>query len=844
MSTPFICRQCIARLSQSPAGRSKPRRVQIHTQASSTSVWQPIWAFSEEQRAKPLARHDVTTDHGIKTPAANPLLDSKKSLDEPAEKQKIPWDGQIKKFIPRQRAEVSKVAREKATTPRELKAKILRALGDYDIVFKDLRRVYKLSDREARRAVDQLKRLLWGRDSLDEAASRLDQFHLWKRGFKDLLQPSAPSNESAIFPKIAAWKQDFKQDIATMKDVWHRGSQKERESTWPHLVKSAFQSKPGAVPTLLMATFHSSWCPSYVVEDIVYLLFQASDGVQDTAKISELVFFLLENCPPRYLVLEQMVIWKLTQLVRTSELLRLYEALQRVEHPLRPNTLLHFASRFARESDYKGQAAEILRRLSSMPGFDINSPAAASVCTTLLNVKKDDKLPVDQAAPDELFKVLLEAGFQPNLFSLSALMRNFCVRGHFETAWNILSTLVQRGIKPDAHVFSILLNGSKLILDANSLQSTAGMIDSHEAWSSVLANDPLDFIYKHNEAHTEWRRRQRKQNSARAWRLIVQIYAKFFVFAPLQKLTLFPLENVFGPLRGPQRPHMMAMERLVASVKARPEAMLLQPDSATLALVFKAHIRSINNPKRLLRYHDHFMDLLRKRDPVAVRLVREQGTTIQDTLIRALMQYGTGLESGLRIVEQMRTSAQKLDRDVLHPPPSAYTYTGLISSLRNHRQPHGVVTALNMMVDAGHQPSTVAWNAVISALLQAPSGPAHHDAVRVMRHLEQTGQGSTPRTVREITRLSLSKRRRVAFLMQTITHNPAKYADPRVFARSLLKPWDGSRADGEKANRTRLSMRRSGVRGFGRRSLDDGIRGLEPGLGSREVGEMEVEDRR
>ncbi|KAI1371988.1 hypothetical protein F4677DRAFT_433664 [Hypoxylon crocopeplum] len=811
MSTPFICRRCVARTTQSQIKKAKPKHLQLRTQATSTSVPLPTRASPEEERQEYLARYDSTADHKTQIYTSQPVLDSQKSQDEPTTEQKSQWDGKLRKYSRFRRTHVSPVASEPpATTPRRLKEKILRLSLNYDIVNDDLRYMYGLSHKEALHAVDQLKRLLWGLHSRLEAGARVDLYHVWKSHFGRLLNRShLTTRASRTLPT--------KQDLEVVKDTWHRLDQSKREDSWPQIIISAFHSSPSLLPSLIQTTFHPSLCPSYIVEDLVYLLFLTLDGIQDSGpdaqnrrqQIPELVSFILKNCPPRFLVFDQMVVRKIMPLLPTFQLVELYEDLRKIEHPLQPNTLLHFASRFARESKFKVQAAEVVHSVSRMPGFDINSPAAASVCTSLLTLEEGGRLPDDHAAPDELFKMLLDVGLRPNILNLSALMRNFCVRGHVEVAWNIFDNLIQRGIEPDTHVFSILLSGSKRTLDTEFLQRIVNVIEAHRAWSPYLVNDILDFIYQYNESRIERRRRQRKSSGAVAWRLMVQVYAKFFDLAPLQKLTLFPLENILVREVTDKPQHRLTeVNQLAASLRQRSDALLMQPDTVTLELMVRAHLRTFRSPRRLQSYYRYFMELLRKRNPTMVKLIEDRKTAVHDIFLQDLIQFKVALKSGIRMVDRMCANAgwekKELGENILYPPPSVHTYTILMSGLKKHRRSRGVISVLNTMIEAGITPDIATWNVVIGTLLQIDH---MKEAVMVMRYLEHIGLGSDDRTVREVTRLSGARSKRVAELMTMSRRRSIKFGNQGELAKSLLSIWD-KKGDDERVNQTSLKAAR------------------------------------
>ncbi|XXH03461.1 hypothetical protein Hte_009863 [Hypoxylon texense] len=461
-----------------------------------------------------------------------------------------------------------------------------------------------------------------------------------------------------------------------------------------------------------------------------------------------------------------------------------------VEHPLHWNTSLHFASQFVQNSIYKVEAAELIYSLRTKRGFDINSPAAASVCTTLLNLKGEDRLPGEEAAPDKLFKLLLDLGFRPNLLGLSALMRNFCVRGRVEVAWNIFNLLAQRGIQPDAQVFSILLNGAKDAVDIESLQRIVNVINVNKCWSPYLVNDLLGFIYQVNEFHNKSEissRTRRKRNCEMAWRLMVQMYTKFFHLAPLQKLTLYPLENLLAPDAKREVPaHLSQLNRLAATLAPLPDPLLMRPDSITLSLMFKAHMRSLGKPRPLMAYYDHFKELLRKGDRTVVKLVKDQGMVVFSIFLRDFLQFQTTAKYSLQVLREATIKSRQHGKDTYNRPQLAHAYTILMNGFRNRRHPQQVMVILNRMIREGITPNITTWNVVIGTLLRE-----NHirEAVWVMQHLEQMGLETNNHTVREITRLSYTKRKWVAQLMESPDQQSLTRGGHISLAKSLLRIW-------------------------------------------------------
>ncbi|CAJ2502563.1 Uu.00g099570.m01.CDS01 [Anthostomella pinea] len=707
-------------------------------------------------------------------------------LTEATEETETRWDGKLKKFVPLRRPDVRKTANmPRAVTPFLLKEKILRALGDYRVVHGDLMHIYIISHQEARHAIGQLERLLWGQPR-HEAANRLDRYHLWKKDYSQSLQTmdstflfSGEDDDSSM------WTSMREQDAATLHAAWQRLDTERRERLWPQMILSALNGKPGVLPSFVRATFDSSWCPSYVIEDMFYALFRATNVLSDGKRIEKetckVAVKLLESCPPRYIGLEQTALLKIASPMSNDELVDFYQDLKRTEHPLHANTLLHFASHFAASAEHKLHAADIIYSLTEIPGFDINSPAAASVCTSLLTLNENGPLPEGHAAPDELFKLLLERGLRPNLLGLSALMRNFCVRGHIDTAWTIFELLLQHGIEPDTHVYSILFNGATQNMDIASARRILRVIGERGAWSPVIVNDCLEIIRRDNEAQQERRRRQRKKSS-NAWRPMLQLYAKFYDLAPLQKLTLFPLENVLVSSSAPQK-HTTPVSEMMASLPPQPESMLMQPDSITLSTMLGAHMRTIHGPSNLRRYYAHFKHLVSAEDLTAVGLLEKHQTLVYDIFLRAFLQYKISLDFALDIVRTMlfraKREKQQLGYNRLYHSPSVHTWTILLNGFKNHWQTEGAIHVLNLMSKTGDvQPNIVTWNALITsfALERDVRG-----AVKAMRYLEEAGIQSNDRTVRAFSIFPRGLREKAIKMLEELRKHPVDLARPGAF---------------------------------------------------------------
>ncbi|KAI0100131.1 hypothetical protein GGR51DRAFT_533183 [Nemania sp. FL0031] len=779
MPTPFICRECTARLARQAYGLLRPERRLLHTRVIPPPL-PPHDAIPLVQRSRRREPDASQPEH------PNATFSPSGGWDAESGEAMRPGNGKVWKFIPRTRPSVVQLGMlAPSNNRRELQAKILAAYGEYRIVHEDLVRVYGLSHSEARHAVGQLERLLWGRLGMDTAASRLDRYLAWKKDISAILRSATSvsyvqEGSSGIGDNISETP-SHESETASMRAAWQRLDRDMRELHWPQMVLSALDSESHVLSALIQSTFDPSWCPSYIVEDLLYVLARRhrlalqkgdqSSYDQIQQDIESIATFVLNKSPPRYLALEQTVLHMLLSPMPATELSRPFQLLRVIEHPVHANTLLHLASCFAKTSDTKPQAMEILRILTDTPGFDINTPAAASVCTSLLTLDEKQPLPDDQAAPDILFEFLIKRGLRPNLLVLSALMRNFCIRGHLDTAWKVFDLMLQYGLEPDQHVYSILLNGSKHNPGDAFLEQIFGIITSRNAWSPVLVNDYLDLLFRENELQIERRRRQRKKAN-NAWRPMLQLFAKFYDLAPLQKFTLFPLGNLVEA-QGVKPKYSTLTTRMAESLTPQPDTQLKQPDSIVLCLMIGAHMRSLLTPKYAVRYYYHFSKLVNKKDPAALSLLVNHGSLVYDIFIRTLMQFRSTIGFAIQIVEKMVWG-----RNSHHHPPSVHTWTILINGLKNHNDAHSVVAVLGMMTRIGKiQPTLPTWNAFIQALAQARSVSG---VVKALWSLEKAGLHPNDRTIHAFSKLPRPLRDKAIDQLEEMRKAPANFSNTKA----------------------------------------------------------------
>ncbi|KAI1258660.1 hypothetical protein F5Y18DRAFT_340751 [Xylariaceae sp. FL1019] len=743
MLTSFLCRRCIARLATQKA---RPLRLSSTLQQHRhTRLWPPSPQRSTESLSEPFP------EPSCELFSADLLTATALEPDDATPDRPFAWDGVLEKYNYRRPPP--------AHTIRDLKAKILKAHGSFNHLHSEIASLLALSPAEARHAVTQLERLLWPLSSdVQHAANQLDQYIVWKTRISALFDPrsAAPapprveshveSTDGSQAEVAAQVRVKTEQDLFTVRTVLEREPETSRKLLWSHIVLNALGDGHPFAPLLIGTTFDPSWSPSYMAEDAAYVLYRRQQTQQsrpqdaNSTRLAALCVAMIKKSPPRYLNLEQPILAFLCAAHNPQQLVAIYDHLKAREHPLKLDTLLHFASCFAKCYATKTNAADVLHSAMTIPDFDINAPSTLSVCTSLLALKPHEPLPEDNAAPDLLFQFLIESGLRPNLLNLTALMQNFCLHGRVDTAWKVIELMYQYRIRLDPHVYSIFLNGAKRQLDVHSVQRIVDIIEADGAWHVWLVNDLLDLIYRDNEEQIEHRRRQRKKKNP-SWRPMFDLYFKFFELAPLQKLVNFPLENLLTTwvVRPEYETHVT---QVTMRIPRRPEDQLMQPDTNTLCLMLASHMRSVYRSHRhITQTYERFWRLVDSKDPTAIAMLKEQGSRVFDIFLRNLMQFQETQSFALTEVQRMmvRASEEQLThgRNIINHPPSIHTWNILLNGFKNHRDIRSALFTCEMLSRLpAIRPGIVTWTTLIQTFARANHRAG---ALMALQALERAG---------------------------------------------------------------------------------------------------------
>ena len=572
-----------------------------------------------------------------------------------------------------------------------------------------------------------------------------------------------------------------------MAAAWKTLDEEVRVRIWPNIMSSVMSSGPENALDVLRATL-DPLPPGYAVHDTIHFLAQwqsvhspsepgeHADKLADTA--ADLLSMYNDSTDSR-LVFRQAALYQVMSPINTSKLHHLYSKFVACDQRLHPNTLLHIASRLAKDPSYKGDALQIATAMADTGAVDLATPAWASLCTTILSAKSQQD---EQESPPwnvEAFETLLKSGFKPNLINFTALIQSLCASGSMDTAWEVVGIMASHGIEPDAVLFSTLLKGGRQALSAPNVEKSAKMAADCGAIDVPFLNELLTCVYDFSRAAAG----RPGVNSPRvvpAFFPMLHYYSRLFHLEPLQHLIPVDLA-AFIKLGSstPNRPEHIsqivpALEHVAAAVPEK-----LHPTGATLALMYIAYVRSLSKASSVLSLYSYIRQLIAKRDKVYATFVQDKGTLLHDVVIAKLCEHPGMLRAALDVIGDM-LKAKKAQQGALpmpmptpkstagarigvlgalaaqsnapsHPAPSMYTWSVLLHGFMAARETASGERIVAMMKENGMHPTLVTWNTLLSGYVRVQNASK---VMATLRGLEDHGFQADQYTTRAFARVA------------------------------------------------------------------------------------------
>lgn len=494
-------------------------------------------------------------------------------------------------------------------------------------------------------------------------------FEEWKSVVKDAFAKKLDMNHcpSMTETRLLKWMETNStlESMLASLPVFERHQRHEFEARDRMLLSAALRHAPEkldqVLECVLRAQEENNTCYPFVIEDTFQVLttrLVAMDPGEEKTKYAAHLARQVIRARKIYgrigggLHFSQATIFKILDSLEPKRELRWYRQLREHHVYLHPFTQLQFASKIARNlPGSRHVSVRILRKLAGRQLIDINSPVAASVCTSILTFHKNDLAALNDvsATPADLFRFLHDLGMVPNVITYSAIIRGLCLRQDLKTALDIFDIMKQHGVQPDGFTYSIIIHGCRLsgkfdVMAELAVEFSKSGIQDPVVWTEILCGVYVCCI-------------QRKRRVAGLSPLHSSIHALNQVFQRVfDSSTLAPLiaglSVKFGVELHSRRwiPEELAP---LAKIPLLPPQELLKPSSDVLGVMLLSFVRSLAMPHEVVFFYAHFKELLRQQNPVAMQLVRDKGTFVNDIVMRNIIRWRGTLRIALDIVREM-----------------------------------------------------------------------------------------------------------------------------------------------------------------------------------------------
>ncbi|EOO03515.1 putative pentatricopeptide repeat protein [Phaeoacremonium minimum UCRPA7] len=351
----------------------------------------------------------------------------------------------------------------------------------------------------------------------------------------------------------------------------------------------------------------------------------------------------------------------------------------------------------------------------------------------------------------------------------------------------------QHNIEPDAHLYSIMLNGAKLCQDFGSIRRVADLAHSANVRDPIVWNDLLHSIFVSSLIEAR-KKNMKPPRVLPVFGPMLRLYSRFFDTKPLEPLFLGDLKH----MQDANAARWMFNDKLKSfwdNFPALDANELLEPTSSTLGIMVLGFVRSLSKPYDMIAFYSHFRKLVKDGNPVALRIIQEQGTLVHDIVIKALLERQGLLRVGLDVVSDMlkdaATAAAVQQSPPLmaaehspepnvtsvspakHPAPSVFTWSILLNGFMYHRLHHQGESILHLMRRHGISPNIVTWNTIAAGYARLQRVDR---TVRALQRLESAGFEADDFTLRAFSYLK-NKGRAIAQMESMMRLKRQRYED-------------------------------------------------------------------
>ncbi|CAG8949515.1 hypothetical protein HYFRA_00007745 [Hymenoscyphus fraxineus] len=506
----------------------------------------------------------------------------------------------------------------------------------------------------------------------------------------------------------------------SLKEEWEKLDFQEKGLTWPRLMFLALACYPSKILKFINTTYCAPYPSSAAVCDSLdFVILHYLKDLEPSHKnysvyLYKTIINMLLRGPANYTYLSQNAIYYLLIRLPSPEyVVDLYRSLERLNNPLRPWTLAHFASRLSQAShEYEEIVFEMLQRLGDLR-TDFNTPMMESLCTTiLLNSSPDANI-----GHSEKFEYMLKCGLIPNIITYNVLLLKNLRAGDRIGSWRIFELMNESGPEPDAYTYSTLLNDAKRRGDTLAIKD---LMESFNRKGMSSAHVVVDVLHSTLMSAESAKRRSSwgpVPVDRSAFREMLPYYCRHFHFEPLARLV---------PGLATNYPQYMGRDQTETSLgSVNLSSIRAEPPKHALVVMLTALLRGYEDPDTPKWFYEHWRKLVHDCDPFILEISTANNghylSVIYNSLLKSLGRHAINVPLCLKILGEMSKSLpvdSNAETAIRLPKPTIATWNILAELLMQHRQPRAAEKILSMMRERGIVPTYVTWRNLLKGYVR------------------------------------------------------------------------------------------------------------------------------
>ena len=502
---------------------------------------------------------------------------------------------------------------------------------------------------------------------------------------------------------------------------------------WRNVMLWCLKYRKNQALTLLLASLKGRKYtpPRYVVSDCLnflahHLLFEVSNPnplAIDTIWLLTCKFIDGASDQDQTFPVSQHLVYLVLQHSDDLRVLSLYGLLGLNKAVLLVNTMLHFLDRFL-DMGRIDLSIKLLGTIANT-NFDLSADQIQMACVKLLRARFDTQ--EEYTVRSNILTQILEMGIRPKVHMFNTILLNAGEGGDFANAWQMYGLAKENALIPDSITYGVLLKGAKLSGDSSNLKTVIGEIQTNgKVLQDIrLVGDVLNAIYL--------------MSPGDEFGAMLDFYRQHCDLRPLQELSLCGDETQAPPganCHGIWPTHYILTQMILAYVK-------LHQDS--LGLIHNYNL-----------YYQH----VKENHPLIAPLARED--FVANSFIMAFGKKLDTLQHCTTVVKHMLEFSSLDSATFDYSPyaaPTVQTWSILVAAYFHNSQRRAAEKVLDMMRERGIQGDRVTWNILVGGYAGLQDVSATVDMVKRM---EANGFEMNTYTTKGLERLRLRDRLKMA----------------------------------------------------------------------------------